>query len=200
MDTTKPRVIQISAGIFILATVTPKTVPVFLAAFNGEPKPRLTTKTEKWAWELGERKGREFDQGILVVDENLFLYKPGGSGQRPALEQVELLRQQYDFPEEVIAAYMTARGEQYAPRQLPELPKQNPINIYANLPTVTEILAFVDYDTGGASCPHCGAIGRYVYRFLCADGQEYGAMRGCFGKFPKQPDVWSRWFRAQAKR
>lgn len=37
---------------------------------------------------------------------------------------------------------------------------------------------------GAASCPHCGADGRYVHWFLCDDGQRRGAMSGCVKLFP----------------
>lgn len=58
--------------------------------------------------------------------------------------------------------------------------------IYADLPHVVEIISLEDAGEGGAaSCPHCGAIGRYIYRFIASDGQEYGAMKGCFKHFPK---------------
>lgn len=40
---------------------------------------------------------------------------------------------------------------------------------------------------GGALCPHCGAQGRWIYHFLAENGQQYGAMKGCFRKFPKHP-------------
>lgn len=60
------------------------------------------------------------------------------------------------------------------------------MNIYANLPNVVEILSLEDAGEGGAaSCPHCGAIGRYVYWFSADDGNHYGAMKGCFKHFPK---------------
>jgi hypothetical protein len=60
------------------------------------------------------------------------------------------------------------------------------MNIYANLPEVIEILALEDAGEGGAaSCPHCGAIGRYIVWFQASDGELHGAMRGCFKHFPK---------------
>lgn len=59
-------------------------------------------------------------------------------------------------------------------------------NIYADLPTVIEIISLEDAGEGGAAvCPHCGALGRYVYYFTASDGHQYGAMRGCFAHFPK---------------
>lgn len=33
------------------------------------------------------------------------------------------------------------------------------------------------------SCPHCGATGKTVWHFVCADGEKRGAMRGCMNKF-----------------
>jgi hypothetical protein len=37
---------------------------------------------------------------------------------------------------------------------------------------------------GNASCPHCGADGRYIHYFLCDDGRIHGAMSGCIKLFP----------------
>lgn len=37
---------------------------------------------------------------------------------------------------------------------------------------------------GAATCPHCGADGRYVYHFTTEDGQRGGAMAGCIQLFP----------------
>lgn len=56
----------------------------------------------------------------------------------------------------------------------------------STLPKVVEMLSLED--TGpesGATCPHCGADGRYIYHFRCEDGNEYGAMSGCVQLFPK---------------
>jgi hypothetical protein len=59
-------------------------------------------------------------------------------------------------------------------------------NIYSNLPEVVEILSLDDAGEGGAAtCPHCGAIGRYIYWFQASDGEMHGAMKGCFKHFPK---------------
>lgn len=38
---------------------------------------------------------------------------------------------------------------------------------------------------GAATCPHCGADGRYVIHFVCEGGIERAAMAGCFKLFPK---------------
>jgi len=54
------------------------------------------------------------------------------------------------------------------------------------------VLAITGVDDGGPcsegygsnTCPHCGAEGRYIIRFLCEDGAERGAMKGCFQLFP----------------
>jgi hypothetical protein len=60
------------------------------------------------------------------------------------------------------------------------------VGIYTDLPQVVAIIGKSDSgEYGNATCPHCGAEGRYVYHFLCADGTTRGAMAGCFTKFPK---------------
>jgi len=67
-------------------------------------------------------------------------------------------------------------------------------NIYADLPEVVEILHLEDAGEGGAgTCPHCGAIGRYIYWFETVGGEMHGAMKGCFKHFPK-----SRYFERMA--
>lgn len=38
-----------------------------------------------------------------------------------------------------------------------------------------------------ATCPHCGADGRYVFWFDCEDGTHRGAMSGCIKLFPVSP-------------
>lgn len=56
------------------------------------------------------------------------------------------------------------------------------------LPRITRFLGISDSgEFGNASCPHCGADGRYVQRFLCEDGIERGAMAGCVKLFPISP-------------
>lgn len=61
-------------------------------------------------------------------------------------------------------------------------------NIYANLPRILEILAIDDAgEFGAATCPHCGAQGRYVVHFRCDDGTQRAAMRGCLRRFPMHP-------------
>lgn len=63
--------------------------------------------------------------------------------------------------------------------------------IYNNLPKIVVVLGVTDHgpcDMGAtAICPHCGAEGRYVYRFMCDDGTTRGAMRGCISKYPRHP-------------
>jgi hypothetical protein len=39
-------------------------------------------------------------------------------------------------------------------------------------------------DAPGSTCPHCGAEGRYIIRFVVEDGRTLGAMRGCVNLFP----------------
>jgi hypothetical protein len=52
----------------------------------------------------------------------------------------------------------------------------------AALPRIVRFLG-VDY-APGCSCPHCGATGAYVHRFLVEDGRTLGAMSGCVKLFP----------------
>ena len=45
-----------------------------------------------------------------------------------------------------------------------------------------------DYgEYGNARCPHCGALGRYVYRFTYEDGSKGGAMAGCIKTIARSP-------------
>lgn len=61
-------------------------------------------------------------------------------------------------------------------------------SIYSDLPRIVAVLDVQDYGEGAAaSCPHCGAEGRYIYTFQCEDGTTRGAMRGCFARFPQHP-------------
>jgi len=57
----------------------------------------------------------------------------------------------------------------------------------ASLPGVLAVIGVDDRGpsdgTGSANCPHCGASGRYVIRFVCDDGTTRAAMRGCFKLF-----------------
>jgi hypothetical protein len=41
-----------------------------------------------------------------------------------------------------------------------------------------------DGEPGSATCPHCGAWGRYVYGFTTVDGEHHGAMAGCVEVWP----------------
>lgn len=63
----------------------------------------------------------------------------------------------------------------------------------ATLPTVLAVVGYADHGPsdgrGSASCPHCGAAGRYVYTLLCADGTRRGAMSGCLRLFPQAPEA-----------
>lgn len=55
----------------------------------------------------------------------------------------------------------------------------------APISTLPRIVRFLEtQDCPGASCPHCGATGRYILRFVVADGRTLGAMRGCVQLFP----------------
>lgn len=52
----------------------------------------------------------------------------------------------------------------------------------SELPRIVRFLA--TDDSSGASCPHCGATGRYILNFVVEDGRTLGAMRGCVKLFP----------------
>jgi hypothetical protein len=55
--------------------------------------------------------------------------------------------------------------------------------------TLPKIVAMVGKsdsgEYGNATCPHCGADGRYVWTFRCDDGTTRGAMAGCIKLFPR---------------
>lgn len=57
--------------------------------------------------------------------------------------------------------------------------------LVSGLPRIVRFLG-VD-DAPGSSCPHCGATGRFIYRFQVQNGRELGAMRGCVQLFPVSP-------------
>lgn len=58
----------------------------------------------------------------------------------------------------------------------------------ATLPKIIAITARTDAgEYGAATCPHCGADGRYVVSFVCEDGSKRGAMSGCIKLFPISP-------------
>jgi hypothetical protein len=62
----------------------------------------------------------------------------------------------------------------------------NKIKSTQTLPAIVAILDKRDSgEYGNAVCPHCGALGRYVYTFVCEDGRRHGAMSGCIQLFPK---------------
>lgn len=52
----------------------------------------------------------------------------------------------------------------------------------AALPRIVRFLG-VDYAPDSA-CPHCGATGAYIHRFVVDDGRTLGAMSGCTKLFP----------------
>lgn len=39
-------------------------------------------------------------------------------------------------------------------------------------------------DAPDSECPHCGATGRYIHRFVVEDGRTLAAMSGCVKLFP----------------
>lgn len=56
------------------------------------------------------------------------------------------------------------------------------------LPKIVRFSGIVD--SPGASCPHCGATGRFIHRFTTEDGRDLGAMSGCVKLFPCSPIAW----------
>ena len=52
----------------------------------------------------------------------------------------------------------------------------------ASLPRIVHFLE--TSDSPGAQCPHCGAEGRWILRFVVEDGRTLAAMRGCAKLFP----------------
>ena len=61
----------------------------------------------------------------------------------------------------------------------------------SDYPTIIEFTGMYDggpcEDGATATCPHCGADGRYIHFFKTADGHEAGAMSGCLKLFPVSP-------------
>ncbi len=58
-------------------------------------------------------------------------------------------------------------------------------------PTILAVVGCEDHGPcdGGATatCPHCGADGRYIYTCLMSDGTRKGMMKGCLQTFRKDP-------------
>ncbi len=52
-------------------------------------------------------------------------------------------------------------------------------------PSLPRIVRFLETDDSpGASCPHCGAEGRWILNFIVDGGARRAAMRGCVKLFP----------------
>jgi hypothetical protein len=68
-------------------------------------------------------------------------------------------------------------------------PKSRTMKTTEALPKIIAIVGIEDHGPCDpeptASCPHCGADGRYIYHFICEDGSHRGAMAGCLKLFPK---------------
>lgn len=52
----------------------------------------------------------------------------------------------------------------------------------APLPRIVRFLG--TDDSPDSACPHCGATGRYIHRFIVDDGRTLAAMSGCVKLFP----------------
>jgi hypothetical protein len=60
----------------------------------------------------------------------------------------------------------------------------------SSLPKIVYLLGVDDSgEYGNATCPHCGAQGRYTYFFVCDDGERRGAMAGCIKLYPQHEFV-----------
>jgi hypothetical protein len=61
----------------------------------------------------------------------------------------------------------------------------------ARMPVVTSLPRIMRYldsvSSEGSQCPHCGADGRTIHRFVCEDGTTRGAMSGCVKLYPISP-------------
>lgn len=54
--------------------------------------------------------------------------------------------------------------------------------------SLPRIIRFLDTtDAPDSCCPHCGATGRYIHRFVVEDGRHLAAMSGCVKLFPVSP-------------
>ena len=65
------------------------------------------------------------------------------------------------------------------------MPTRAAVSRSNSLPTIVRFIG--TSDAPGSSCPHCGANGRRVHRFLVSDGRTLGAMSGCVKLFPVAP-------------
>ena len=59
------------------------------------------------------------------------------------------------------------------------------MNAATSLPRIVRFLDTLD--APDSRCPHCGATGRFILRFVVDGGQTLGAMRGCVKLFPVSP-------------
>ena len=64
-------------------------------------------------------------------------------------------------------------------------PSDGPPPVAQPHPRIIRVLG-VD-DCPGATCPHCGAEGRYIHRVQLVDGRTIAAMSGCIKLFPVSP-------------
>lgn len=84
--------------------------------------------------------------------------------------------------------FLAWRGTEREPERAPRRHVERRPAQRLNLPKIVEFLGVKDSgEYGNANCPHCGALGRYVYSFRCDDGKVHGAMAGCIRLFPVSP-------------
>lgn len=127
---------------------------------------RRTVTVERWVPEQGARNGYYVGR-LREGDEVDVTPRHRGRGHGSGVRAVQPAR---------------------APRSpaRPAVVKPDP----ATLPRIVALLGRQDHgEYGAATCPHCGAAGRYVYSFRCADGTTRGAMAGCIKLYPQSPLV-----------
>lgn len=54
-----------------------------------------------------------------------------------------------------------------------------------SFPKLVAVIDYYESDT----CPHCGAGGKHVFKFMCDDGSVRAAMRGCLKLYKPGPDA-----------
>jgi hypothetical protein len=117
-----------------------------------------------------------FDDGILELERGDYHWSDGS----PATGAVRVSTKGLE-------ALKTGRYEiEDRPKPVATETPAPRFNPYRGLSPIVRLDGISDAgEFGAAICPCCGALGRYTYAFTCADGEQYGAMRGCFGKYPK---------------
>jgi hypothetical protein len=145
-------------------------------------------------------KGRQqvtalVDAGLVeVVEGDGRLFRPQYDDPRPVAWIVRVADREkcLEALERMRVLVPAASAPPRAPRRPrdPALVARRKANPFASLPQIVYLEEVVDCGPGEGgnapgSCPHCGADGRWIYRFRCADGSTRGAMAGCFAQWPR---------------